>query len=60
MTQGIEHADVESNTESWMPNYNKSLDVLVKYLTRFTGTSGLNVDTELDKMKSELQAAFDK
>jgi multiple sugar transport system substrate-binding protein len=60
VTQGIEHADVESNTESWMPNYNKSLDVLVKYLTRFTGTSGLNVDTELDKMKSELQASFDK
>ena len=44
-----------TNTESPMPNYNKSLDVLVKYLTRFTGTSGLNVDAELDKMKSELQ-----
>ena len=41
-----------------MPNYNKSLDVLVKYLTRFTGKSGLDVDAELTKMQQELQAAF--
>ena len=47
------------NTESPMPNYNKSLDVLVKYLTKFTGTSGLDVDSELDKMKSDLQKSFD-
>jgi multiple sugar transport system substrate-binding protein len=58
VTQAIQYADVEKNTESPMPNYNKSLDVLVKYLTKFTGTSGLNVDAELDKMKSDLQKAF--
>jgi hypothetical protein len=46
------------NTESPMPNYNKSLDVLVKYLTKFTGTPGLDVDAEIDKMKSDLQKAF--
>ena len=60
VTQAIQYADVEKNTESPMPNYNKSLDVLVKYLTKFTGTSGLNVDAELDKMKSDLQKAFDQ
>jgi multiple sugar transport system substrate-binding protein len=60
VTQAIQYADVEMNTESPMPNYNKSLDVLVKYLTRFTGTPGLNVDGELDKMKTELQNAFGK
>jgi ABC-type glycerol-3-phosphate transport system substrate-binding protein len=60
VTQGIQYADVEMNTESPMPNYNKSLDVLVKYLTRFTGTRGLDIDAELDKMKSELQASFNK
>ena len=60
VTQAIQYADVDKNTESPMPNYNKSLDVLVKYLTKFTGTSGLNVDAELDKMKSDLQKAFDQ
>ena len=58
VTAAIQYADVQNNTESPMPNYNRSLDVLVKYLTRFTGTPGLDVDTELDKMKAELQKAF--
>ena len=60
VTQAIQYADVQSNTESWMPNYNKALDVLVKYLTRFTGKQGLDVDSELDKMKAELQTVFDQ
>jgi multiple sugar transport system substrate-binding protein len=59
-TEAIQHDDVQMNSESFMPNYNKSLDVLVKYLTRFTGKSGLDVDAELDKMKAELQAVFSK
>jgi multiple sugar transport system substrate-binding protein len=60
VTEAIPFSDVNPNFEAPMPNYNKSLDVLVKYLTRFTGTKGLNVDTELTKMKVELQAVFDK
>jgi multiple sugar transport system substrate-binding protein len=60
VTQAIQFADINPNSEAFMPNYNKSLDVLVKYLTRFTGTKGLNIDTELGKMKTELQAVFDK
>ena len=31
-----------------MPNYNKSLNILAKYLTRWTSTPGLNMDTEID------------
>jgi multiple sugar transport system substrate-binding protein len=60
VTQAIPFSDVNPNFESPMPNYNKALDVLVKYLTRFTGTKGLDIDAELAKMKTELQAAFDK
>jgi multiple sugar transport system substrate-binding protein len=60
VTAAIPFSDVNPNFEAPMPNYNKSLDVLVKYLTRFTGTKGLDVDAELTKMKAELQAAFDK
>ena len=60
VTQAIPFSDVNPNFEAPMPNYNKSLDVLVKYLTRFTGTKGLDIDAELTKMKTELQAVFDK
>ena len=60
VTQAIQYADVESNTESPMPNYNRSLDVLVKYLTKFTGSPNLDVAAELDRMKGELQKAFDQ
>ena len=60
VTQAIPFSDVDPNFESAIPNYNKSLDVLVKYLTRFTGTPNLNVDTELTKMKAELQASYDQ
>jgi multiple sugar transport system substrate-binding protein len=60
VTQAIQFADFKDNTEAFMPNYNKSLDVLVKYLTRFTGTNNLDLDAELAKLKTELQASFDK
>ena len=58
VTQAIQYADVDMNVEAPMPNYNRSLDVLVKYLTKFTGTPGLDVDAEIEKMKAELQKAF--
>ena len=60
VTQAIQFADIDPNSEAFMPNYNKSLDVLVKYLTRFTGTKGLDIEAELANMKAELQAVFDK
>ncbi|MFL5779510.1 MAG: ABC transporter substrate-binding protein [Chloroflexota bacterium] len=60
VTQAIPLSDVDPNFEAPMPNYNKSLDVLVKYLTRWTGQAGLNMDTELANLKTDLQAAFDQ
>jgi multiple sugar transport system substrate-binding protein len=60
VTQAIPLSDVNPNFEQALPNYNKALDVLVKYLTRFTGTKNLDVDAELEKMKAELQAVYDK
>jgi len=60
VTQAIPFSDVDPNFEAAIPNYNKSLDVLVKYLTRFTGTANLNIDAELEKMKAELQTSYDQ
>jgi hypothetical protein len=41
-----------------MPNYNKSLDTLAKYLTRWTSTAGLNMDAEFTKLQAELQSVW--
>jgi multiple sugar transport system substrate-binding protein len=60
VTAAIPLSDVNPNFEATMPNYNKSVDVLVKYLTRFTGMNGLDLDAELARMKADLQASFDK
>lgn len=59
VTQAIPLADVNPNSENTMPNYNKSLDTLVKYLTRWTGTPGLNMDTEIANLKQDLQKVWD-
>ena len=56
---GPAFADIDPNSESAMPSYNKSLDTLAKYLTRWTSTAGLDMDAELAKLKSELQAVWD-
>ncbi|HKG56655.1 MAG TPA: extracellular solute-binding protein [Candidatus Limnocylindrales bacterium] len=58
VTAGIPNADVDPNSEAFMPNYNKSLDVLGKYNTRWQSTPGLNMDTELANLKSELQKVW--
>lgn len=56
---GIKYADINPNSESAMPAYNQSLDTLGKYLTRWTSTPGLDMDTEFDKLRAELQAVWD-
>jgi multiple sugar transport system substrate-binding protein len=58
VTQAIPLADVDPNSENTMPNYNKSLDILAKYLTRWTSTPGLDMDAELGTMKQELQTTW--
>jgi multiple sugar transport system substrate-binding protein len=59
VTDAIPFADIDPNSENAMPNYNKSLDTLAKYLTRWTSTPGLDMDAEFGKLKSELQAVWD-
>lgn len=58
VTDAIQYADVNPNSENYMPNYNKSLDTLAKYLTRWTSTPGLNLDAEFTKLQAELQSVW--
>ncbi len=51
------------NFESWMPAYNESLGLVGsggKYLTRWTTMPGLDMDQEISKLKTDLQAIWDK
>ena len=59
VTDAIPFSDIDPNSENVMPKYNKSLDTLGKYLTRWTSTKGLDMDAEFAKLKSELQAVWD-
>lgn len=57
--QGVDHADVP-NFESYMPAYNQSLDLINTFGTKWQATPGLNLDQEIQDMKTQLQATFDK
>jgi multiple sugar transport system substrate-binding protein len=54
---GIQYAD-NPNFEAFMPAYNKSLDILTKYSTRWQSTPGLNMDSEIANLKTDLQSAW--
>lgn len=56
---GTAYAD-NPNFESYMPAYNESLDLLVKYLTSWTSKGDLNMDTEIATLRDQLQAIWDK
>jgi len=56
---GVQFAD-NPNFETFMPAYNQSLDVLNKYWTRWQSNGNLNLDSEIGKLKSELQGIWDK
>jgi multiple sugar transport system substrate-binding protein len=56
--QGVAFADVP-NFESYMPAYNKTLDLINTYGTKWQTTEGLNLDTEIEAMRTEMQAAWD-
>jgi hypothetical protein len=46
-----------------MPAYNESLGLVGsggKYLTRWTTMAGLDMDSEISKLKTELQAIWNK
>jgi ABC-type sugar transport system, periplasmic component len=56
---GVAHADVP-NFESYMPAYNESLDLIVTFGTKWQATPGLNLDTEIEALRTQMQAIWDK
>ena len=56
--EGVAFADVP-NFESFMPAYNKTLDLINTYGTKWQTTPALNIDSESDAMLKEMQAAWD-
>jgi multiple sugar transport system substrate-binding protein len=56
--EAIKYADIP-NFEAPMPVYPKSLDILDTYRSRWFTTPGLNLDQEFEKLRAELQAAWD-
>ena len=47
------------NFEAPMPKYNETLDILVKYNSKWTTTPGLDMDAEILALQAEIQAAWD-
>jgi multiple sugar transport system substrate-binding protein len=52
-------ADVP-NWEGYMPAYNESLDLLNTYLDKWGTTEGLDLDAEIETLRGELQAIWDR
>jgi multiple sugar transport system substrate-binding protein len=57
--EGVNHADVP-NFESFMPAYNESLDLLNTFGTKWQATPDLDLDGEIQALKTQLQAIWDK
>ncbi len=51
--------DVPSH-EGYMPNYQKAYDRATALQTLMYSTEGLNIDNELTKLQTDLQAIFDQ
>jgi multiple sugar transport system substrate-binding protein len=56
---GLNYPDNPS-AESYMPNYNQAEDRSRTFYTLMQNTGGLDIQQEIDKYVSELQAIFDK
>jgi multiple sugar transport system substrate-binding protein len=56
--EGVNYADVP-NFESYMPAYNKSLDLLITFGTKWQATPGLDLDAEIEDLRTQLQAIWD-
>lgn len=56
---GIAYADNPS-FEGYMPNYNESFDRLNTFLSLLMSTEGLDVNKEIETLKSDLQVIFSK
>ena len=56
---GVNFADVP-NFESYTPAFNETFTLIQKFWTKWQATAGLNLDTEIADMKSQMQAVWDK
>jgi multiple sugar transport system substrate-binding protein len=54
----VQYAD-KPNFEAPMPKYNETLDILSKYLSKWTTTPGLNMDAEFTALQAEIQKTWD-
>ena len=43
-----------------MPKYNETLTILGTYLSKWTTTPGLDLDAEIEALRAEIQAEWDK
>jgi multiple sugar transport system substrate-binding protein len=57
--EGVKYADIP-NFESYMPAYNESLDLIITFGTKWQSTQGLNLDTEIADLTSQLQQIWDR
>jgi multiple sugar transport system substrate-binding protein len=55
----VQYAD-NPNFEAYMPAYNESLDRIGTFWTKLTATAGVNVDAEITKLQTDLQAIWNK
>jgi len=53
----VQYADVP-NFEAPMPKYNETLDILSKYLSKWTTTPGLDMDAEINQLQKDIQAKW--
>jgi len=58
-TDSVQYAD-NPNFEAFMPAYNQTLDRLNTFWTKLRTSGGLDVDKEIAKLKTDLQAIWDK
>lgn len=59
VSDSLQYPDVP-NSESYMPEYAESADIMNTYLSRWTTTAGLDLDAEIEALRAELQAAWDR
>jgi multiple sugar transport system substrate-binding protein len=55
---GLNYVDVP-NHEAYMPNFPRADDRVKAFQSEMEGTSGINVDAEIDQLVADLQAIFD-
>ena len=59
VTDSLQYPDIP-NSEGFMPDYGESVSILGTYLSKWTTTPGLDLDAEIESLRAELQAAWDR